>query len=261
MSLPSALSVTENQIPSSVFEQFYTRYQMAASCGNSVSYCYSIAGQCVQLSFASPTLVAMLTPALAHLAVPAETEPDLTICLWESESTGILPPPVPWTQTQIDLRGEIPAFSDEHILTAIQTDVNAVSILDYQRCLGVYWIDNVDSLHAYEQAAPLKVLLHWWLRAREMPLIHAAAVGTQDGAVLIVGRTGAGKSTTALACLEAGLAYISDDRCLLALTPVPQVYAIYNSAKLHGAQMARFPTSCKPWRTRISFPEKKHWSM
>jgi hypothetical protein len=166
--------------------------------------------------------------------------PDVTLHLWDGASTGS-EPPQPWSNAEVGLRGEVPMYSNGQILTAIQTDVNAVNIFDRHHRRGFYWIDSPASLRAYERAAPLKVLLHWWLRDLGLPMIHAGAVGTEAGAVLLVGKSGAGKSTTTLACLEAGLQYLADDRCLLALNPTPQVHCIYNSAKLHLAQMQRFP--------------------
>lgn len=235
-------SVDAQLNPLVVFDDFCDAYQSASSRREAITQTYQIAGYRVRLCFAGSALPPLLTPALAHLAIPNVDRPDLTICLWESETTGVRPPRCPWTPDQVDLRGEVPACSDERILTAVQTDVNAVSILDKERRLGVYWIDSTEFLYVYEQAAPLKVLLHWWLREQGLPMIHAGAVGTEGGAVLLVGKTGAGKSTTTLACLEAGLLYVSDDRCLLELGSAPQVHAIYNSAKLHPPQMDRFPS-------------------
>ena len=226
--------------PGALYDQYADAYQAAVASVGCISRSYCIAGYAVRLVFAGQALEPLLTPALAHLAQPNDTPPDLTLHLWDSASTGFAPPR-PWTAADIDLRGELPTFSDGAILTAIQTDVNAVSILDQQRSCGFYWIDSPASLRAYERAAPLKVLLHWWLRARGRTLIHAGAVGTDDGAVLFVGKTGAGKSTTTLACLNAGLRYLGDDRCLLTLAPTPQVACLYNSAKLHLMQMERFP--------------------
>lgn len=233
-------SVATKCDPRALFEQFTAAYAAALVETNQLTHCYRIAGYTVRLAFAGPALISLLTPALAHLACPAEATPDLTLCLWDGSSTGV-EPSQPWTISAIGLRGELPTWSDETILTAIQPDVNAVSIFDRSQGIGFYWIDSPCSLRVYERAAPLKVLLHWWLRESGLTLIHAGAVGTAAGAVLIVGKSGAGKSTTTLACLEAGLHYLADDRCLLGLTPIPQVYCVYNSAKLHLAQMARFP--------------------
>lgn len=248
LALPSTPTRGE---PRALFDQYAAAYAAALVATGCMTHCYRIAGYTVRLAFAGPALVSLLTPALAHLACPDEDMPDLTLCLWDGRSTGIKPPQ-PWTTAVVGLRGELPHWSDDAILTAIQPDVKAVSLLDRSQAVGFYWIDSPCSLRAYERAAPLKVLLHWWLRTRCLTLIHAGAVGNADGAVLIVGKSGAGKSTTTLACLDAGLRYLSDDRCLLGLAPIPQAYCIYNSAKLHPAQMERFPT----WRAHVDNPEE-----
>lgn len=224
-----------------LFEQFSDAYGAALAKTDCSIHSYRIAGYTVRLAFAGTVLVPLLTPAFAHLACSNAVAPDLTLYLWDGASTGV-EPPRPWSGQEIDLRGEVPTWSNADLLTAIQPDVNAISMLDHRRALGFYWIDHPGSLRAYEQAAPLKVLLHWWLRERGLTMIHAGAVGNADGAVLIVGKTGAGKSTTTLACLNAGLHYLADDRCLLGLEPIPQAYCLYNSAKLHLAQMERFPS-------------------
>lgn len=221
-------------------DRYHTAYQAAQARTGAITHNYRIAGYTVRLIFAGSALVSLLTPALAHLAVADSGAPDFTLYLWDGASTGSAPPQ-PWPAAAVGLRGEVPTYSNEQILTAIQTDVNAVSVFDRSHGRGFYWIDSPCSLRAYERAAPLKVLLHWWLRDLGLPMIHAGAVGTDAGAVLLVGKSGAGKSTTTLACLEAGLHYLADDRCLLALEPTPQVYCIYNSAKLHLTQMERFP--------------------
>src|SRR4051794_7273185 len=72
-------------------------------------------------------------------------------------------------------------------------------------------------------------------------LLHAAAVGTEQGGVVITGRGGVGKSTAALLCLEAGLAYLGDDYVVVALEPQPMAYSLYCTAKLDDGQAAHFP--------------------
>ncbi|MBX3013275.1 MAG: hypothetical protein KF832_17280 [Caldilineaceae bacterium] len=226
--------------PRAFCAQLHAAYGAAAAKVGRISTYYRIAGVTIQLCFAGPTLVPWLTAGLAHLAIPAVAKPDLILYLWDGYSTRTQPP-MSWLPAELGLRGEVPMLSDEAILTAVQPDVNAISVLDRQQACGFYWIEQVQALRAYERAAPLKVLLHWWLRERGLGLIHAGAVGTAAGAALIIGKAGAGKSTTTLACLQAGMHYLSDDRCLLSLHPKPQAYCIYDSAKLHLAQMAHFP--------------------
>jgi hypothetical protein len=74
-----------------------------------------------------------------------------------------------------------------------------------------------------------------------LQLVHAAAVGNSRGGVLIGGKGGSGKSTTALACLESNLSYVGDDYTLLGLDSGPVVHSLYNSAKLNSDHIQRFP--------------------
>lgn len=237
--------VSQSPSPTEFFDLYYHTYLTAErAAGSAPEYDYLINGYRVRLRFAGPALVSLLTPALAHLAVPVNTDlPDLTICLWDSQSTGVTLPPCPWQLQDVQLRGEVAGYTTENLLTVVQPEAaGAVSMLDYTQNLGVYRITTGDALRSYERAAPLKIILHAWLARRGLPMIHAGAIGTAAGAVLITGKTGSGKSTTSLACLSDGLNYLSDDRCLISLqTGEPTTYCIYNSAKLHTDHITRFP--------------------
>jgi hypothetical protein len=83
--------------------------------------------------------------------------------------------------------------------------------------------------------------MHWWTQANGAHLLHAAAVGEDDGALMITGRGGVGKSTTALACLTSGMRYVADDYLVVRLDPEPRVHSLYSTAKLDRPQMERFP--------------------
>jgi hypothetical protein len=67
-------------------------------------------------------------------------------------------------------------------------------------------------------------------------------VGTEEGAVVLLGDSGAGKSTTSLSCLEEGFAYIGDDLCALSLGgDEVTAHSLYCSAKLYEHNVVRFP--------------------
>jgi hypothetical protein len=94
------------------------------------------------------------------------------------------------------------------------------------------WIDDVAHEPPYLRFRPLAEIFSAWFPAQGMVLLHAAAVGDDDGAVLLVGNGGSGKSTTAVACSQAGIGFLADDFCLLEPGPTPRVHSIYRSAKL-----------------------------
>ena len=82
--------------------------------------------------------------------------------------------------------------------------------------------------------------------------MHGAAIGNANGGVLIVGKGGSGKSTTALPALDSDLLYVGDDYTLLALDSGPVVYSLYNSAKLNSDHVRRFSRLLP----KISNPER-----
>ena len=84
------------------------------------------------------------------------------------------------------------------------------------------WMDRV----------PFRTILTWWAADRGLAMVHASAVAWGDGAALIAGGSGAGKSTTAMACLAAGLDLLGDDACVVGLDPEPHLWSVYRRAKL-----------------------------
>jgi len=148
--------------------------------------------------------------------------------------------PRPWEDGDFLARGVIQGYNTERIYTAFQHGSAAVSVLDKERNLAVFWAPD-PRLPYWEEGSPLRTILYWWLLSQELQLVHAAAVGNSTGGVLIGGKGGSGKSTTALACLESNLSYVGDDYTLLGLDPGPVVHSLYNSAKLNNDHAQRFP--------------------
>jgi hypothetical protein len=229
---PSSRSVEYFQ---SVYELFKSAQQVTGPLERS----YEIGGYLVRLSFAGAALLS-LTRALEHLAVADDSTPDLTICLWDSESTGQRMTRRPWQEDDFLARGVIQGYNTERIYTAFQHGSGAVSVLDKERNLAVFWAPE-PRLPFWEYGSPLRTILHWWLLSRGLQLVHAAALGNETGGVLIGGKGGSGKSTTALACLDSNLSYVGDDYTLLGTEPGPVVHSLYNSAKLNTDQVRRFP--------------------
>jgi len=211
---------------------------------------FSIGDRAVHLHFAGNGLNAILTPALTHLEIPPVEDPDLTVLLWDNVSTGTDLPKVisryfdilgEWW-LHLGIRGEIKELSNSRILTAYHLGPNIFSMIDLEKNLALYWVEDANALPSYELSSPLKTILHWWANNSGFQFVHSGAVGTQDGGVLLVGKGGSGKSTTSLACLESGMLYAADDYCLISIDPTPFVYSVYNTAKLRGGlDLERFP--------------------
>ncbi|MFN2420808.1 MAG: glycosyltransferase, partial [Gemmatimonadota bacterium] len=200
-----------------------------------------VGGIQIELAFAGENLCPYVLPALAHLEIPAQDEPDLRIHVWDSDSTGVdfVVPPV--SRDCFTTRGDIWGMSSARIRSAFHWIEFSVNVFDVERREGVFWVRSKGCVSNWTRGSPLRTLLHWSMEASGRQLVHAAAVGTDEGALLITGRGGVGKSTTALACLEAGMQFLGDDYVVVGLDPEPSVYRLYCSAKLTAEQLRRFP--------------------
>jgi len=226
--------------------------EAAARAGGAIEREFTVAGGRLRLRFAGGALIPGTVRALAHLAAPDDgAPPAFTVRLWDSASTGR---PLPLLVTSLlrllrttwradrDTPGEVFAYTDRRVRTAFYGP-DLLSVADLERRAGVYWLADASALPYYETGAPLRTMLHWWLAGPKRHLVHGAAVGDARGGLLLVGKGGSGKSTTALSCLGAGLLYAGDDYALLDASGEPPVArSLYQTAKLKGpADLARFP--------------------
>lgn len=238
----------------------------AARAGGEIAATYAIGGSIVRLRFAGEALAPRVARALAHLRTDATEDGGstaLTLCLWDSASTGRNLPLLvksllrslhyTWLEER-GLRGEIRDFTSARVRAALEgygTDI--LSTLDLQTGFGVWWTPDGCALPWYESGAPLRTLLTWWFGARGLQIIHGGAVGLPAGGLLLAGKGGSGKSTTALACLDSPLLYAGDDYALITMNGQPQAYSLYNTAKVKSsADFVRFPWMA----SQISNPDR-----
>jgi hypothetical protein len=106
---------------------------------------------------------------------------------------------------------------------------------------------------------PMKHLLNPFFNLNGKQLLHAAAVGTAAGSLLLTAPGGRGKSSTALSAWQHGLLYASDDICLVSGGETPQCYSLYSTAKLRREGVERFP-GLEPLLTSFTeFGEQKSY--
>jgi DNA polymerase III delta prime subunit len=106
---------------------------------------------------------------------------------------------------------------------------------------AVFWTPGAEHVPWYERAAPLRTVLHWSLAGPGTHLVHAAAVAHERAGVLLAGPAGSGKTTTALACLEAGMGYLGDDYVVITGGARPRAYSLYATAKAASETLALLP--------------------
>jgi hypothetical protein len=200
-----------------------------------------VAGECVRLQFAAPALVPIIAPALSHLGEACPDPKGLTVRLWDSESTGTTMSRAPWDQDHTLAYGTVPELSGDGLWTSVQWRTDVLSVYDARRHRAFVWVSSANRLSHYEGIVPLRSLLAVWLRDRGIVLAHAAAIGTPAKCVLVVGKNGSGKSSSALACLGAGLRMLADDYCAIGPGAEPTAYSLFGTAGAHADTLARMP--------------------
>lgn len=232
--------VAQEQQTSGFFEAVCEAWEEAGRRHGVVERFFQIGGHTLCLCFAGEALVPLLTPALEHLEVPPSLA-ALTVRVWDSASTGVAMPPPVWSASDMLPRGEVSGWNEGPVRLTYHPDPDTVSLMHEDKALAVFWIADAALTPYYESGAPVRSILHWWMSRQSLQLVHAAALGMPTGGVVLAGRGGSGKSTTALACLNSDLFYAGDDYCIVSAGSAPVVHSLYNTAKANGDDVARFP--------------------
>jgi hypothetical protein len=227
---PSANLVNSADL-AAFFEQTYASFLRAAL--QPVDKYYRIAGFQVRLRFAHEGLSKRLTLSLAHLEEASGKNPSLTICIFDTASSGETLKAPDWLLSQLLVRGELPLPQDTPYRVVVASVSSSLSLLDEATSRAIFFAQDIEKLPSWDIAAPFLSLFHLFLKGQRTQVIHAAAVGSANGeALLLVGPGGAGKSTTAVSCLFSGMHYLGDDYTAVTSDPPYQVHSLYCSGKL-----------------------------
>jgi hypothetical protein len=227
-----------------------------------------LAGVSIRMRFAGPRLAEILDPAFGHLSRPAPSAgdsgslaDDLAVTVIDGGLFG--PPPIAAHHFfGVGQSVELTRPGDGHP-SSLCGDYGdgALTILDVGRGRCVHWVYEVSKIPAGAAASPLRTPLGLLLATRGRYLLHGAAIGRPSGAVLLAAKGGSGKSTAALACLDAAtrpgaprLLVAGDDFVVLEPDPtVPRVHAFFGTAKIDRTHAALFP-GLEPLVARDSGP-------
>jgi hypothetical protein len=212
-----------------------------------------LAGSDVPISIVGETLATIVSNAFSHLLrsgeVVAKCGGDVTsIMLWDQTVVGTPAPAAP-----------LNAEWQNHATTSHLSAYDGLRYVREERPESVIWLDRATGqlvamfndareFLLYEKARPLSrhmSELCYCLGAQDA---HAAAVSSGDAAVLIVGGSGRGKTTTSLDCLFNGLRFLGDDS--VALTECEcrySVHSLYASARADPRQIARWQAFKRFW--------------
>jgi hypothetical protein len=202
--------------------------------GQIISEYYAINRQIIQLEMLGDSLAKKICPALGHLRQQPSENVDLIIHAFDNRFKGLpddFPSVVDAGNPVLNLR------SADGTIFLQKTVEGALSIVDRHAGEAFFHVSDIECLPYWEVAAPLRIIINWWGIHRGMQLLHAAAVGYEGKGVLLAGKSGSGKSSTAVTCLTAGLEYAGDDHVLLDLENIDRVFAIFATAKLNDDMM------------------------
>lgn len=212
----------------------------ASAVGGFEDFDFEVAGFTVRLRCAGEPMRRLLVPALAHLNSAPAPAPDLTIRVWDSESTGTTMVPPRWDLENLHRNGVIRGL-DDGLYAVYLRWAGSLSVVDATRGDAWFWTKAASDVPSLERAAPVRTILRLWTAHQGVPLVHGGAVGDGSGCVLLAGPSGAGKSSAALTFLASELGYLGDDVCLVTSGPSPRVHALYRSAKVDPRTLGRIP--------------------
>jgi hypothetical protein len=207
-------------------------FDKASQNAGKITKYYSINGHIIEISIAGDVLSNKVFPAMKALECSASQKISLRIGCFDSCSTGLIDESVPDIIGISNYRGTNFVSRDQTVYMQ-GTIEGAITICDRDTSRAFFWVPDEESFAFFEAAAPFRISLNWWAMTKGMQLLHAAAVGEGGRGVLLAGKSGSGKSTTAVACMAAGLDYAGDDHVFLDLKRSGRIYGIYATAKLN----------------------------
>lgn len=189
----------------------------------------------IRLRVVGRHLARRLAAPLGHL-VGREQQPALRLDVWDGTVAGV-PCPLEWDASAFprDVNGtpvRVDPADWQRIWTAGE---GSVTELDVAAGHMVAWRADGSRLSIEERGRPFPVAFQTWLQSRGVVTLHAAAVAREGRAALIVGDSGSGKSTAALACVGAGLAFLGDDQVAVSRTNGrPVAHSLFASVRVDG---------------------------
>ena len=214
----------------------------ASNQEHSRQFFFAFAGQRVHMHIVGRELATCITSAFSHLQISriAPGTAQLTIELWDERATGV-PCQVRFPNDQLRGTDVIATSLDQRFMVHQQPKTFAcldrftnhiVGAINWSKPIGVY-----------EQAKPLSKVLLEWHNDRHIQIIHAGLIARQSQGILFVGKSGAGKSTSTLACVCGGLSFLSEDYVGLqrGIDGAFHGHSLYNSVFLNHHQLQQFP--------------------
>jgi hypothetical protein len=237
--------------PARIFKLMESAFDEASTTGSAqvLERRCVFAGEQAELRIVGHELGKHILPAFAHLLQEERELPArLKIDFWHQSETG-----VPCPIDRIDIPDpDYPAWKKGEYGFTIGSPADRFMgrrrlqmfmwlDRETQRIIG--WAKNGAEFSALERANPVRFPLSVWHSDQGAEVIHAGLVSKNGHGILLGGKGGVGKTTTALACLYAGFEYLGDDYIGLQAADHDAFigHSLYSSAWLPKDNLVRFP--------------------
>lgn len=218
-----------------------------------------IAGIQIDIETAGDELMLAIRPALAGIAQLRAATGTSRILVYDLEESGLSAPqfdrPI---QHLIRWRGDCWTVPTTHIRVVFHMSDHTLQIFDPATNVCIVIVASAKKLPPWSLAAPLRTPLSMVLESYGVYLVHGAAMGNANGALLVTGYGGSGKSTSTLSCHKAGIPIIGDDyvaiRPALAEGDRPTVHNIFSSLKVMPQELSEELIGHSLNDKRIIFP-------
>jgi hypothetical protein len=162
----------------------------------------------------------------------------IRLTLIDATAAGLPPPRAWWEEFYRPLDVES-RLADQGLRGSYFHDNRLWQFYDAKTRRGVALMRRAGDYPPWEVSAPLRVFLHWIYAEAGLRMVHAATLGARGRGVLIAGRGGAGKSSTTLAGVAAGLDSVGDDYVLVEAGDDVRAHPVYAVAKQDASGFAR----------------------
>jgi hypothetical protein len=187
-----------------------------------------IAGVPVRLEVTDAEIAKVAIDALADGGIGRYA--PITIRVWDSESTGVLPPSPMWDW-------HASRYQSDDVIVTYERDRRRLTLVDLTSRTACYWMASAATWPPWERAAPFRDVLDRLLAPTGHVFLHAGTLGDDEVAVLLAGPSGSGKSTTTAAGIAAGLTTLGDDYVVLDPDGI-HAHALYTLFRLEPSSPA-----------------------
>lgn len=211
---------------------------------NESQFYFSLAGKQLLIRSAGTNLQNTTCQALKHIEnfpTNIDTTSIFEIITWDERESGIPIPTTPW-ESPTNLRDDsLMQFHLEHFFVSQLNNQTILFINNHATNQAICIIKDATKLNNGFLSSPYFKIIAVWASNNNLNILHAGCVSFKDKGVLIVGRSGKGKSSTSVQCMIGGLNYLSDDYILMDLNDEkPMAYSMFNSGKLKNKHIERF---------------------